>query len=44
MSQVREQGLTSLEEVREAYIEGDGRVSFIKRTDSQGQKQKQRVV
>jgi uncharacterized membrane protein YcaP (DUF421 family) len=44
MSQVREQGLTSLEEVREAYVEGDGQLSFIKRTGESAQKQKQRAI
>ncbi|MFL5805928.1 MAG: YetF domain-containing protein [Roseiflexaceae bacterium] len=44
MSQLREQGLESLEEVREAYIEGDGQISFIKRKDGEVQKQKRKAV
>ena len=31
MSQIRQQGLEDLTEVRKAYIEGDGRISVIKR-------------
>ena len=44
MSQLREQGLASLEEVREAYIEGDGQISFIKREQHEVQKPKRKVV
>ena len=31
MSQVREQGLERLEQVKEAYVESDGRISVVKR-------------
>ena len=31
MRQLREQGVESLEEVKKSYLEGDGRVSIIKR-------------
>ena len=31
MSQLREQGMSSLDEVREAFLEGDGQISFVKR-------------
>ena len=44
MSQLREQGLETLEEVREAYDEGDGQVSFIKRGQHEVEKQKRKVV
>jgi uncharacterized membrane protein YcaP (DUF421 family) len=44
MSQVREQGLESLSEVREAYIEGDGQISFIKREGGEVRNQKRKAV
>jgi uncharacterized membrane protein YcaP (DUF421 family) len=44
MSQLREQGLESLEEVREAYIEGDGQISFIKRGTHEVHKPKRKDV
>jgi uncharacterized membrane protein YcaP (DUF421 family) len=33
-SQLRQQGIKSCDEVREAFIEGDGRISIIKREKS----------
>lgn len=44
MSQLREQGLASLEEVGEAHMEGDGRISFVKREDRQVQKQERGAI
>ena len=32
MAQLREQGITTLDEVRQCYLEGDGHVSVIKRS------------
>ena len=44
LSQLREQGLESLSEVREAHIEGDGQISFVKREGGEVQKQKRNAV
>ncbi len=44
MSQLREKGLEALEGVREAYVEGDGQISLIKREQHEVQKQKRKVV
>jgi uncharacterized membrane protein YcaP (DUF421 family) len=35
MSQLREQGIESVEQVRKAFLEGDGRISVIKRDKSE---------
>src|SRR5215208_1378552 len=34
-SQLRQQGIKSCDEVREAFIEGDGRISIIKRIEEE---------
>jgi uncharacterized membrane protein YcaP (DUF421 family) len=40
MSQLREQGINSLSEVKSAWLEGDGQISFIKRDHEQHAKPK----
>jgi uncharacterized membrane protein YcaP (DUF421 family) len=43
-SQLRQQGIESCDEVKEAFIEGDGRVSIIKKKeDDQPHKEPDRV-
>jgi uncharacterized membrane protein YcaP (DUF421 family) len=43
-SQLRQQGVESCEEVKEAFIEGDGRISIIKKKeDDQPHKEPDRV-
>jgi uncharacterized membrane protein YcaP (DUF421 family) len=43
-SQLRQQGIESCEEVKEAFIEGDGRISIIKKQeDDQPHKERERI-
>jgi uncharacterized membrane protein YcaP (DUF421 family) len=41
-SQLRQQGIESCDEVREAFIEGDGRISIIKRIEEENTPSKPR--
>lgn len=42
MSQLREQGLEHLEQVKEAFVEGDGHISVLKRDQKSSDKGKQK--
>lgn len=42
MGHLREDGIDSVEKVKEAYIEGDGAISVIKYDDSESQKPKEK--
>ena len=43
-SQLRQQGIKSCDEVREAFIEGDGRISIIKRIEEENTPSKPRKM